>query len=94
MSLETQQNHYQVLGVERTADERTIKRAYFGLVRKFPPDQRPEEFKKVRAAYEVLSDPVARRRFDSLDRDYAEHGESAGAALRAAADALKAGDEA
>jgi curved DNA-binding protein CbpA len=94
MPLDAQQNHYQVLGVERTADERAIKKAYFGLVRKYPPERFPEEFKKVRAAYEVLSDPVARRRFDSLDRDYAEYGENAGAAMRAAADALKAGDEA
>jgi curved DNA-binding protein CbpA len=94
MALETQQNHYQVLSLERAADERAIKKAYFGLVRKFPPDKHPEEFKKIRAAYEVLSDPVARRRFDAVDRDYAEHGETVGATLRAAAEATRTGDEA
>jgi len=94
MALETQQNHYQVLGLERAADERAIKRAYFGLVRKFPPDKHPEDFKRIRAAYEVLSDPVARRRFDAADRDYAEHGEAVGATLRAAAEAARTGDEA
>lgn len=93
MALETQQNHYQVLGVERTADERAIKKAYFALVRKFPPDTHPEDFKKIRAAYEVLSDPLARKRFDAADPDYAEYGESVGASLRAAAQAARSGNE-
>ena len=47
------QNHYQVLRIERTADERAIKKAYFTLIRQFPPDTHPEEFKAIRAAYEV-----------------------------------------
>lgn len=93
MGLETQQNHYQVLGLERSADERSIKKAYFALVRKFPPDTQPEDFKKIRAAYEVLSDPVARKRFDAADQDYAEYGESVGASLRAAATAAREGNE-
>ncbi|HVQ30113.1 MAG TPA: DnaJ domain-containing protein, partial [Vicinamibacteria bacterium] len=94
MSLESEQNHYQVLGLERAADERAIKKAYFALVRKFPPDVHPEEFKKIRAAYEVLSDPLARRRFDAADPDYAEHGPSTGASLRAAAQASREGNHA
>jgi len=94
MNLATDQNHYQVLGLERTADERAVKKAYFALVRKFPPDSHPEEFKKVRAAYEVLSDPVARKRFDAADRDFAEYGETEGATLRAAAEATRTGNTA
>jgi curved DNA-binding protein CbpA len=94
MSLATDQNHYQVLGLERTADERAVKKAYFALVRKFPPDTHPEDFKKIRAAYEVLSDPVARKRFDAADRDFAEFGESVGATLRAASEAARTGNEA
>ena len=94
MNPATDQNHYQVLGLERTADERAVKKAYFALVRKFPPDRHPEEFKKIRAAYEVLSDPVARTRFDAADPDFAEYGETVGATLRAAAEAARTGDEA
>lgn len=76
------QNHYQVLRIERTADERAIKKAYFTLVREFPPDKHPDEFKKIREAYEVLSDPVARQRFDNADKDYAEYDEDVAARLR------------
>jgi curved DNA-binding protein CbpA len=93
MNRATDQNHYQVLALERTADERAVKKAYFALVRKFPPDRHPEEFKKIRAAYEVLSDPVARARFDAADRDFAEYGETVGATLRAATEAARTGNE-
>ncbi len=78
------QNHYQVLGIERGADERAIKKAYFGLIRKFPPDTHPEPFKDLRHAYEVLSDPVARKRFDDAARDYREYGDDAAVTLREA----------
>jgi curved DNA-binding protein CbpA len=87
------QNHYQVLGLERGADDRAIKKAYFGLIRKFPPDTHPEEFKDLRHAYEVLSDPVARKRFDDAARDYREYGDDAALALREAEAEVKAGDE-
>lgn len=57
-------NPYEVLGVERTADARAIKRAYFAKVREFPPETHPEEFQRLRAAYELLSDEEARRQYD------------------------------
>jgi tetratricopeptide (TPR) repeat protein len=79
---EGEQNHYQVLRIERTADERAVKKAYFALVREFPPDSQPEEFKKIRAAYEVLSDPEARARYDAGDKDYLEYGPEVAARLR------------
>lgn len=63
MSEETP-NPYEVLGVERTAEARDIKRAYFTKVREFPPETHPEEFQRIRAAYELLSDEEARRRYD------------------------------
>ena len=91
---EETQNHYQVLGVERAADERTIKKAYFTLIRQFPPEKHPEEFKRIRAAYEVLSDPVARKRYDDAEGDFAEHGDDAARALKEAQAAIRAGDEA
>lgn len=45
---------YVVLGVERGAELREIKRAYFALVREYPPETQPEAFKTVRGAYEKL----------------------------------------
>ena len=69
------ENPYQVLGVERSADERAVKKAYVALVRKFSPEKHPEEFKKIRAAYELLLDATARARFDEREKGYAEYGE-------------------
>jgi curved DNA-binding protein CbpA len=43
-----------VLGLRRGASEREIKRAYFALVREYPPEETPEQFKIIRAAYEKL----------------------------------------
>ncbi len=93
MSAESQ-NHYQVLRIERTADERAIKKAYFTLIREFPPDKAPEEFKKLREAYEVLSDPVARQRFDAVDKDFQEYGDELAERLRAIEEQIKGGGDA
>ncbi len=41
-----------------------VKKAYFSLVRKFPPERFPGEFKKIREAYEALSDPESREQYD------------------------------
>jgi hypothetical protein len=49
-------NHYETLGIEKTADAAVIKRAYFGLARKHPPERFPEKFKALRAVYDTLSD--------------------------------------
>jgi curved DNA-binding protein CbpA len=51
---------YDVLGVERSADEAQIRRRYLELVRQHPPDRDPERFAAIRAAYEQLRDPVVR----------------------------------
>lgn len=45
---------YAVLGLVRGASLREIKRAYFELVREYPPEEHPETFKTIRAAYERL----------------------------------------
>jgi len=53
---------YGVLGLDRHASEAEIKRAYFQLVRHFPPEREPEKFRDIRTAYEQLRDAESRAR--------------------------------
>jgi molecular chaperone DnaJ len=60
---------YELLGVSRTASNEEMKRAYRGKARELHPDTNPdpvagEQFKAVARAYEVLSDPDQRARYD------------------------------
>lgn len=66
-------DYYQVLGVDRSADEATIKKAYRKQALKWHPDRNPDKkeaaeakFKDVAAAYEVLSDPEKKRMYDQV----------------------------
>lgn len=56
---------YRRLNVERTAQIDDIKRAYRRLLRQYPPERAPEEFKRIREAYETLTDPHARHEYDT-----------------------------
>lgn len=55
-----QQDPYDVLQLERQATTEEIKRAYFQLVRQFPPEREPAKFQEIRRAYEQLRDPEQR----------------------------------
>lgn len=73
-------DYYEMLGVSRDADKEEIKRAYRRLARKFHPDVNKEEgaeerFKEINRAYEVLSEPELRARYDR----FGEAGVSSGA---------------
>jgi curved DNA-binding protein CbpA len=57
-------NPYEVLGVDRKAGLAEIKRAYFTLVREFPPEDQPEKFEKIRNAYDRLKSPESRAAID------------------------------
>src|SRR6201997_4730045 len=66
-------DYYRILGVDRAADDKTIKSAYRKLARKYHPDVtkgQDARFKEINEAYEVLSDPEKRRRYDTLGPDW------------------------
>ena len=66
---------YEVLGVARSAPAEDIRKAYRQLAKKLHPDLNPGDataearFKEVAGAYDLLSDPEKRRRFDSGEID-------------------------
>jgi curved DNA-binding protein len=69
-------DYYKTLGVEKSADEKEIKKAYRRLARQYHPDVNPGDkaaearFKEINEAYEVLSDAEKRRKYDELGQSY------------------------
>ncbi len=59
---------YQDLGLSKDASPEAIRQQYLKQVRSFPPETHPEEFQRIRHAYEVLSDANQRRVYDSPTR--------------------------
>ena len=59
----------EVLGVNRDAGEEEIRAAYVRKVKEHPPDRSPEEFERIRDAYDSLRDPRRRMRDTLLSAD-------------------------
>jgi curved DNA-binding protein CbpA len=68
----TDQNHYEVLGVSEDASEGEIESAFYRKVKEHPPEQDEEGHKRVREAYDVLSNPDSRDEYDALLRSGGE----------------------
>ncbi len=76
------QDYYKILGLDRSATEKDIRSTYRKLARKYHPDLQPPEkkeesekkFKEIGEAYEVLSDPEKREKYDRLGPNW-QHGD-------------------
>ena len=72
-------DYYAVLGVGKTATQKEIKQAFRRLARQYHPDVNPNNkeaearFKEINEAYEVLSDPEKRKRYDELGADWQQY---------------------
>ncbi|MCC8051066.1 MAG: molecular chaperone DnaJ [Clostridiales bacterium] len=69
---ESKRDYYEVLGVDKNADDATLKKAYRVLAKKYHPDMNPgdaeaeKKFKEASEAYAILSDPDKRRQYDQF----------------------------
>ena len=77
---ESKRDYYEVLGVDKNADEATIKKAYRQLAKKYHPDMNPgdkeaeKKFKEASEAYAILSDAEKRRQYDQFGHAAFEQG--------------------
>ncbi|MCS7324702.1 MAG: J domain-containing protein [Anaerolineae bacterium] len=77
-------DYYKILGVDRNADQETIKKAFRKLARQYHPDANPgnkqaeEKFKEINEAYEVLSDPEKRKLYDQMGNSFYQYQRAGG----------------
>ncbi|MCD7835018.1 MAG: molecular chaperone DnaJ [Lachnospiraceae bacterium] len=81
---ENKRDYYEVLGVDKNADDAELKKAYRVLAKKYHPDMNPgdaeaeKKFKEASEAYAVLSDPEKRRQYDQFGHAAFEGGAGGG----------------
>ncbi len=84
MSANGYRDYFKVLGIERSADADAVKRSFRKLARQYHPDVNPGDataeakFKEISEAYEVLSDPDKRRRYEQFGQYWSQAGGGAG----------------
>jgi curved DNA-binding protein len=77
-------DYYDTLGVGKDADQGEIRRAFRRLARQYHPDVNPddseaeERFKEINEAYEVLSDPEKRQKYDRLGANWQSYQQAGG----------------
>ena len=82
---EQKRDYYEVLGIDRNADDAAIKKAYRALAKKYHPDMNPgdaeaeKKFKEASEAYAVLSDPEKKRQYDQFGHAAFDGGMGGGA---------------
>lgn len=85
----TKRDYYEVLGVDKNADEKTIKSAYRKKAIQYHPDKNPgdkeaeEKFKEAAEAYDVLSNPEKRAKYDQFGHDMGPQGFPGGGGFHA-----------
>lgn len=81
---EQKRDYYEVLGVDKNADDAALKKAYRALAKKYHPDINPgdaeaeKKFKEASEAYAVLSDPEKRRQYDQFGHAAFDNGGAGG----------------
>lgn len=77
-------DYYSILGVDRNADDKEIKRAFRKLAQKYHPDKNPGDadaearFKEINEAYTVLSDPDKRSKYDRFGAQWEQYARAGG----------------
>ena len=83
--MSVKRDYYDVLGIDRNADEKTIKKAYRKLAKKYHPDtnagnpEAADKFKEVNEAYDILSDPKKKQMYDQFGHAAFDAGADPGA---------------
>ncbi len=92
-------DYYRILGVDKSANEKDIKKAFRRLAKEYHPDANPNpsaeaKFKEINEAYETLSNPEKRKLYDQFGSDYATMGNAGAGGYKTQAQEVRFDDSA